>query len=41
MNDVFLFRGSSAQSREVKVNRQGLEQAAALIKELTGSGGGS
>jgi hypothetical protein len=37
MDDVFLFRGSSAQSREVKVNRHGYEQAAELIRQLTGS----
>jgi hypothetical protein len=41
MDDVFLFKGNNAHSREVKVNRQGYEEAAALIKELTGSSGSS
>lgn len=41
MDDVFLFRGNSAQSRELKVNRKGFERAAALIKDLTGGGGSS
>lgn len=41
MDDVFLFRGTSAQSREVKVNRHGYEQAAVLIKQLTGTAGSS
>lgn len=41
MDGLFLFKGNNAHSREVKVNRQGYEEAATLIKELTGSGGSS
>jgi hypothetical protein len=39
MDDVFLFRGTSAQAREVKVNRHGYEQAATLIGDLTSTAG--
>jgi hypothetical protein len=37
MDDVFLFTGSKAPDRKVKVNRHGYEAAARLVKALTGS----
>jgi hypothetical protein len=40
MDDVFLFSGSSSGDRKVKVNRQGKEQAATLIRALAGGDGG-
>jgi hypothetical protein len=39
MDHVFLFAGSSSSDRKVKVNRQGKEEAAALIRALTGGDG--
>lgn len=36
MDDVFMYTGSSAADRKVKVSRQGYERAAALIMALTG-----
>jgi hypothetical protein len=37
MHDVFMFAGTSAMDRKVKVNRRGKEAAAALITKMTGN----
>jgi hypothetical protein len=36
MHDVFMFAGTNAMDRKVKVNRRGKEAAAALITKMTG-----